>query len=331
MRETGVGSDLEGVRCIPDQHSGVGALVLAGSSGRVDVQRARVLGGAGALSESFRWFGGPGQNPGPWEIAVELFCTRVQVLRRECDRVLVLGTSFGAEAALLTGVLCEDVDAVVAFAPSDVVWAGVTEEGRVTSHWTHGGVPLPFVPFIDGWEAGEDPPAFRDLYSRSWAAFVGEVPPARIAVERIREVILVAGGDDRVWPSVDQARRISDRRAAYDVATTVLIDPEAGHRTVLPGESVLGGGVAMRRGGDEVADRRLGRRAWEAMAPLLHQTIPHWRRSASPSFAGKIQSAPLARSRRTNPITPHPSASGEPVDERRTRLRRRLETGRPAW
>lgn len=269
MRETGVGSDLEGVRCIPDRHSGVGALVLAGSSGRVDIHRARVLSATGTLSESLRWFGGPGQNPGPWEIAVEMFCERVQVLRRQCDRVLVLGTSFGAEGALLTGAVCEEVDAVVAFAPSDVVWAGVTEEGRVTSHWTMGGAPLPFVPFIDGWEAAEDPPSFRDLYSRSWARFVGDVPAARIAVERIREVILVAGGDDRVWPSVDQAHRIRDRRAAHKLATTFLTDPDAGHRTVLPGEAVVGGGVNMQRGGNEVADRRLGERAWEAIAPLL--------------------------------------------------------------
>ena len=112
-------TDMEGVRCLPEEHRGVGALVLAGSSGRVDTDRARVLGAHGVLAESIRWFGGDGQHDGPWEIPVELFLDRVAMLRKVCERVIVLGTSFGAEAALVTGVLSDHVDAVVAFAPSD--------------------------------------------------------------------------------------------------------------------------------------------------------------------------------------------------------------------
>ncbi|TIC80154.1 hypothetical protein E8D37_16300 [Nocardioides sp. GY 10127] len=83
--------------------------------------------------------------------------------RASAPSVIVLGTSFGAEAALLTGALSDRVDAVVAFAPSDVVWAGVTAEGRVTSHWSRHGRPLPFVSFDETWEPTEDPPAYTDL------------------------------------------------------------------------------------------------------------------------------------------------------------------------
>lgn len=99
---------------------------------------------------------------------------------RECDRVIVAGTSFGAEAALLTGAGCSSVSTVVAFAPSDVVWAGVTAEGRMTSHWTAAGSPVPFVPFVPDWEPGREPPSY---------------------------LILVAGGDDQVSPA-------SSRRSA---------------------------------------------------------------------------------------------------------------------
>lgn len=60
---------------------------------------------------------------------LELFLDRVSDLRVDSDRVVVLGTSFGSEAALLTGAVSDDVDAVVAFAPSDVVWAGITTDG----------------------------------------------------------------------------------------------------------------------------------------------------------------------------------------------------------
>src|ERR1700710_2660663 len=119
-----------GVRILPTEHSGLGVLTLAGSSGRVDADRARLFARLGAEAESIQWFGGPGQNAGPWEIPIEQFQARVADLRRSCDHVLVAGTSFGSEAAMLTGALTSGVDAVVAFAPSDVVWAGVTQAGK---------------------------------------------------------------------------------------------------------------------------------------------------------------------------------------------------------
>lgn len=264
-------SDADGVRFVPDAGSttGTGALVLAGSSGRVDTTRARILAGADVVAESIRWFGGPGQHDGPWEIPLEVFLDRVAALRRDCDRVLVLGTSFGAEAALLTGAWSGEVAAVVAFAPSDVVWAGVTGDGRVTSHWTHDGSPLPFVPFDEDWTPETDPPAFRDLYRRSRARHADRVAAASIPVERIGELVLVAGGDDQVWPAVDHAEAIRERRAAAGLATTVVTDPEAGHRTILPGEAVVSAGQHMRRGGSEETDRRLGTTAWDQIRRLL--------------------------------------------------------------
>lgn len=102
-------SEGEGLRWLPDAPTGVGALVLAGSSGRVDSARAGLLARHGVTAESIRWFGGRHQHAGPWEIPLELFLTRIDGLARACDRVLVLGSSFGAEAALLTGALHADV------------------------------------------------------------------------------------------------------------------------------------------------------------------------------------------------------------------------------
>ena len=262
-------SGVEGVRYVPTEHSGVGALVVAGSSGRVDAARAKLLGEHGALAESFRWFGGPGQHDGPWEIPLEMFVDRVALLKQECDRVIVLGLSFGAEAALLTGALSDDVDAVVAFAPSDVVWAGITAAGRVTSHWTLGGEPLAFVPFDDRWEPVGDPPAYADLYRQSRQRFATEAAAAVIPVERIRQVVLVAGGDDQVWPSVDHVEAIRRRREQHGLATVVVTEPLAGHRALLPGEPVVVAGANMRRGGTEEADRLLGSASWAEIQRLL--------------------------------------------------------------
>lgn len=104
-------------------------------------------------------------------------------------------------------------------------------------------------------------PSFADLYARSWHEFSGRIPAATIAVERIPEVVLLAGGDDKVWPSVKQARRIQKRRDTYGLSTTVVTDPDAGHRTILPGEAPQSGEARMQRGGTEQADRRLGQLA----------------------------------------------------------------------
>jgi dienelactone hydrolase len=262
-------SEVEGVRWLPDASVGVGALVLAGSSGRVDSARAEMLARHGAMAESIRWFGGAGQHDGPWEIPLELFLGRIDDLSRECDRVVVMGTSFGSEAALLAGALHPDVDAVVAFAPSDVVWAGMRADGSVTSHWTLGGVPLPYVPFDDEWAADAEVPAYVGLYEASRRRFEDRLVDAAIPVENIKRLVLVAGGDDEVWPAVAMSQKIDARRQDHDLETISLSNPEAGHRTILPGEPVVTRGARMRRGGHDEADRRLGELAWAEISALL--------------------------------------------------------------
>jgi len=249
----------DGIRYIPDDPSGTGVLTLAGSSGRVDQARARLLATTGAVAEAIRWFGGIDQPPGPQEIPLELFVDRVELLSQDCDRVVVCGTSFGAEAALLVGAHCARVDAVIGFAPSDVVWPTVDERGEARSHWSLAGKPLPFVPFSPGWRPADDPPAFVNLYEESFLeASDEEVQAAAIPVERIGDILLIAGEDDRVWPSLAQAERIATRRRKHGLSTELVRGPSAGHRTLLPGEPIVTAGARMERGGTEETDRALG-------------------------------------------------------------------------
>lgn len=259
-----------GLLVAPAGPAGAGVLVLGGSSGVVEHQRARLLAGHGATTMSIRWFGGPGQQPGPWEVPLETFTDALDRLAGMCDRLAVLGTSFGAEAALLVAAHDPRVEAVVAIAPTPVVWAGVDGE-RQTSHWTRAGVPIPFVPLDETWEPDADPPAFRGLYETSLRADPSAADRAAIPVERIRgAVVLVAGGDDLVWPSDDFARRIAGRRAAHGLDTTVVTLPAAGHRVVLPGEHPVQRGMAIARGGTPGADRELGGLAWPHVVSALH-------------------------------------------------------------
>jgi dienelactone hydrolase len=260
---------------MPLHPNGVGVLVLAGSSGRVDADRARLLASTGAVTESIQWFGGPGQQPAPFEVPLEVFQARIAALAAHGDRVVVVGTSFGAEAALLVASVTPAVAAVAAFAPSQVIWAGVRPDGTQTSHWTVGGVPVPFVPLAEDWEPGSDPPAFIGHFQRSLDAVSPEQrAAATIAVERIPEVVLVAGGDDQVWPSVDAAQAIAARRLAAGRHTEVVSLAGAGHRTILPGEPEVSAGMRMARGGTPEADRALGAMAWPAVHRLLTGAAP---------------------------------------------------------
>lgn len=259
--------------------TGVGVLVLSGSSGRVEAGRARVLAGLGATALTYRWFGADGQPAGLCEYPLESFAPAVERLAAECDEIVLLGTSKSAEAFLLYAAHDPRVDAVVAIAPSHVAWANVgpCTDGQLRpcrSSWTLGGEPVPFVPYDDDAEVVGDPPVFRPVYEQSLRTFATAVESARIPVERFfGDVLLVAGGDDRVWPGAVFAREIERRRAAYGLPTTIVTHPQAGHRVVLPGERVAEGGMRMARGGTDTADRELGRLAWPHLQRLLGSRV----------------------------------------------------------
>lgn len=82
-------------------------------------------------------------------------------------------------------------------------------------------------------------------------------------------MLLVAGGDDQVWPAVTFAEQIAERRAIHGLATEVVTHPDAGHRTILPGEEAVIAGQRMVRGGDAAADASLGEACWPSLVRLL--------------------------------------------------------------
>jgi len=275
LRETAYGHD--GLLVEPSGGgNGTGVLVLSGSSGRVERERARLLASAGVTAAlTYRWFGGEGQPAGIWEHPLETFAPAVAALAERCDRVVLMGVSKSAEAFLLYAGEDPAVDAVVALAPSHVAWANVGPgpDGELRpqhSSWSRGGEPVPFVPYDDDAEPIGDPPAYAPVYVQSLRTHAERVAAATIRVERFfGDVLLVAGGDDQVWPSVTFARAVESRRRALDLPTTVVTHDGAGHRVVLPGETVATSGQRMARGGTEEADRALGELAWPQIRRVL--------------------------------------------------------------
>lgn len=252
----------------PDEPCGTAVLLLAGSSGRIETERADLLATHGARVRAIRWFGGVGQRPAPHEVPIELFIEQLDLLRQDSDRVAIFGTSFGAEAALVTASV-HPTDVAIAVAPSSVVWSGLADD-RWSSHWTLDGIPLPAVPFDSSWEPATDPPAYRSLYESSIERHPDLAAAAAIRAEDILgQVILVAGGDDQVWPSVAFTERLALRRTAAGLDTVVVTHPAAGHRLALPGETAVVGGHAMARGGSAAADIELGALAWPEIVRSL--------------------------------------------------------------
>lgn len=258
-------------------HSKTGVLVLGGSSGRVDIPRAGLFAQAGAHALALQWFGGPSQSPGICEIPLETFIDATDLLTsRECNRIIVVGTSKGAEAALLASTIDQRIKAVVAISPTSVVWGNIGEgvDGIAwpeRSSWSLKGTPLDFIPSDLSWqkEYRDGLISYRSFFEKCLANDVQTNERARIPVElSVAELILVAGGDDALWPSDDFAREIVQSRQAHGKSATLIFDQDAGHRILFPGESTQRSSLHSHGGTDE-ADAELGQRAWQTIEKLL--------------------------------------------------------------
>ena len=254
-----------------------GVVVLGGSSGRVDVDRAKLFAEAGARAFALQWFGGYGQSPGICEIPLETFFQATDYLiSTGCQRIVFVGTSKGAEAALLVTAFDPRVSAVVAVSPSSVVWGniGPGQDGIAwpeRSSWCLDGVPLDFVPADPAWkpEYRDDLISYRGLFEHCLTRFEEAARRAQIPVERVSaEIVLVAGGDDALWPSDLFAQQLLKRGKENGKSVSLVYDAEAGHRILFPGEKTPRSTLRAHGGGDE-ADARLGHVAWQKILPLL--------------------------------------------------------------
>src|SRR5690242_10352172 len=126
IQEVNLAGDLQGSLLKPAQGTGWGVVLLGGSSGTIKLTRARSFAGLGAACLALRWFGGERQTPGVCEVPLEIFTRATDRLIEEgCERVAYVGTSKGAEAALLIAADDPRVRVVAAISPSSVVWANV--------------------------------------------------------------------------------------------------------------------------------------------------------------------------------------------------------------
>lgn len=259
-----------------------GVIVLGGSEGGYGWPEDALLASRGFTVLSLAYFRAPGLPPLLRNIPVEYFGRAIAWMSAHPavvpESVGLLGFSRGAEAALQAAAAFPEVRAVAALAPAHARWPGLTS-GRWPrgAAWTEGGRPLPYAPIRIG-------PRFALGYVAARLArrpvetaplFAGKVAEeAEIAVERIRgPVLLVSGGDDRVWPAAAMAERVMARlaRHRHPYPDEHLHYPEAGHwlpRAWLP---MAGARRGMRWaiGGTPEGAARAHAEAWPRILRLL--------------------------------------------------------------
>lgn len=191
----------------------------------------------------------------------------------DVERVGLFGASKGAEFALIAASRYDWIDAVVAYAPTDVVWEGwgleTVEAEGTRSSFSFAGQPLPFMPyrgFVEGLLAGPGKADLRAIHANGRADHPEKEAEARIPVEAYAgPLILIAGERDAQWDSATAARAILASRQAAGRETIALIYPEAGHDLVGDG----GPRESPRSGGTPEADAAARQAAWPQVTAFM--------------------------------------------------------------
>ncbi|HXT73100.1 MAG TPA: acyl-CoA thioester hydrolase/BAAT C-terminal domain-containing protein [Candidatus Angelobacter sp.] len=273
-------------------------MVLGGSGGGYDLDKAAVLARHGFATLSLAYFGLPKLPTWLHRVPLEYFAHAMAWLGRQPEvdarRMGVLGVSRGAELALLLSSTFPEIRAVVAYAPSAVTWGSGGRDkasGEIIPCWTRGGEAISFAPLpLRGFMARSAVPVallrrpvkFRSLF-RAALRNRETVARAQIPVERTRgPILLISGGDDHVWPASQMAEMVCARLRAQNFAHSVehLHYPKAGHelrypflptsaRTTRPG----GFKFAISFGGTAEADAEAQKDAWRRTLSFFHNSL----------------------------------------------------------
>ncbi|MCI0541454.1 MAG: alpha/beta fold hydrolase [Verrucomicrobiales bacterium] len=265
-----------------------GIILLGGSDGEPMKERSALLAAHGYAVLNLFYFGHDSLPKEFAKVPVEYLTNAVSWLqaRAQVDpaRTGVIGHSRGAEAALLMARLCPDVRAVVAVAPSSVVWPGPGTSGYFQSAWSLNGKELPYVPVkfskgvgvflkeISGGTQIEHRPLFEDALKDRPA-----VQRATIPVENIRgAILLMSGKDDRVWPSAPMAERIVARlrEHGHPFAYRHLSYDNAGHSFGLPNQPRTNDATGTyKMGGTAAGNAGAATSSWKAMLEFLETAL----------------------------------------------------------
>jgi len=274
-------------------------IVLNGGDGGIDEYRGAILASHGYAALNLGYFAMEGLPRGLVNIPLEYFENAVRWMRAQPwlrDHFLaVWGESRGGELALLLGATFPEINAIIAWVPSGVVfWAlGLAEPGdtRPRAAWTFRGKPLPYLqennismepsPVVEP----ERMVAFTPVYL-SHLRDARAVERATIPVEKTRgPILLVSGTDDQMWPSTAMAdiamRRLEAHHHPYPFRH--LKYEGAGHQIRVPGGPRTTRTLRLQvqgmtdrllsMGGTPKADAEAGVDAWRSLLEFLEAGV----------------------------------------------------------
>jgi dienelactone hydrolase len=267
--------------------SRLGLIVVGGSEGGIRGAEwfAWHFAKEGWAALALAYFGHEGLPETLADIPLEYFDRAVAWLSAqpliESRGISIVGTSRGAEIALLVAAYNPLVNRVICYAPTHVVWGPVAlNADALVSSWTRMDRRLAFMPSDSGAEPPKSPyrgtPNFLLSLQRPEA-----VKAAAIPVERIQgAVLLLSGEDDQLWPSTLMADAIVSRLRAYNHPYRFehVSFPGAGHAFV-PGidagltEIKHPLGITLVLGGSREANSEAQKKAWTKVLAFLRSDI----------------------------------------------------------
>lgn len=167
---------------------------------------------------SIAYFGSDNTPPFLKEISLNKIMENIKEVTSlpeiENNCLSLIGGSRGGELVLLLGSLYDEIDLVVAFTPSYVVYPAVLVSVPQKSAWKHNDKPLPFLPTEQFTYSGLK----AYLTGNAKAPFLRAmentegVNEAVIKVERIQgPILLISGKYDEAWPSFEMSNKIVER------------------------------------------------------------------------------------------------------------------------
>lgn len=260
-----------------------GVIVLGGSEGglRAAEWLAQQFAKEGWPTLAVAYFGTEHLPPYLASIPLEYFDRSVAWMSAQpfvqSGSITLVGSSRGAEIALLVAAHNPAVNRVIAFAPSSVLWGPLVPQPQAgLPAWTRTGRPLPFVTMRPTLTPPDQPyrgtPDFNTALQDKAA-----VEAAGIPVERIQgAVLLLSGTDDQVWPSTSMAAAIISRLESHGHKYPFehVSFRGAGH-VLVPGmdpglvEIKHPMGFMLALGGTAEANREAQRKAWAKATEFL--------------------------------------------------------------
>lgn len=297
-RELDAGGKVGSLYIPPGSERRKAVIVVGGSGGGYDLDKAALLSRHGFAALALAYFGVPPLPNWLHRVPLEYFAGAMEWLgaQEEVDAssVGVLGISRGAELALLLGSYFPQIRAVVAYAPSAVTWSSGghdKETGEPIPCWTWKNQAIPCAPLpLRGFIARSvipvgllrHPVKFHNLFESALRNREA-VQAAAIRAERTHgPILLISGGDDQVWPALRMSEMIEEQLKSHSFRYPVehVHYPHAGHSLRYPSIPTTTRVLRSRSvkfpillGGTAAADARAQEDAWRRAVDFFQRNL----------------------------------------------------------